>query len=215
MARIRKWLGIFAAVNGVGIGVGLFLQCGLGSDPTGVLCDGISRALGLSFGHASLLYNLLLAVLAYFAANRSMGAGTIVYALCSGYFIEFYSRLLAGLHLSGSSLWLRLGLYAVGELVFAASLACLIHFKLGMNALDALLYKIEAKTNIRYSVQRTCCDLLYTAVGAALGGVFGIGTLVPVLLTGMLVAVFTGSGKEGGASGLRRRPATDVYRNKE
>lgn len=190
MSRGKRALGIFAAMNGVGCGVGLFLQCGLGSDPIGILCDGISRSLGIQFGNASLLYNAIVIVLALIVAKRNMGAGTIVYALTSGYFIDFYSWLFSPLQLGEQIFAVKLLVYLIGELLFAFALALLIRFELGMNALDALLYKLEEKTSVKYSVLRTGTDFLYTVTGFLLGGVFGIGTVLSILFTGTLVGWF-------------------------
>lgn len=195
MSKGKRALGIFAAMNGVGCGVGIFLQCGLGSDPIGILCDGISRSLGIQFGNASLLYNVIVIVLALLVAKKNMGAGTIVYAVCSGYFIDFYSWLLSPLQLSGRQMAIRLLAYLIGELLFAFALALLIRFELGMNALDALLYKLEEKTSVKYAILRTGTDFLYTATGFLLGGVFGIGTVLSILFTGTLVGKFVKLGK--------------------
>lgn len=190
MSGQKRMLGIFAAMNGVGCGVALFLQCGLGSDPIGILCDGISRSLGIQFGNASLLYNLVVIILALLIAKKNMGAGTIVYAVFSGYFIDFYSWILTPLQLSEKIFIIKILIYLIGEVLFAFALALLIRFKLGMNALDALLYKIEEKTKIKYSMLRTGTDFVYTVIGYLLGGVFGIGTVISILFTGTLVGIF-------------------------
>lgn len=196
MSGQKRMLGIFAAMNGVGCGVALFLQCGLGSDPIGILCDGISRSLGIQFGNASLLYNLVMIILALLIAKKNMGAGTIIYAVFSGYFIDFYSWILTPLHLAEKIFIIKILVYLVGEVLFAFALALLIRFKLGMNALDALLYKIEEKTKIKYSMLRTGADFVYTVIGYLLSGVFGIGTVISILFTGTLVGVFAKNTKQ-------------------
>lgn len=191
MSGMKRVLGIFAAMNGVGCGVALFLQCGLGSDPIGILCDGISRSLGIQFGHASLIYNIVLIVLSLCVAQKNIGLGTVIYAVFSGYFIDVYCWMLTPLHLSEQGFLTKICVYLVGELLFALALALLIRFKLGMNALDALLYKLEEKTRIKYSLLRTCIDFVYTLIGFSLGGIFGIGTVISILFTGTLVGIFT------------------------
>lgn len=191
MSGIKKVLGIFIAMNGVGIGVGIFLQCGLGSDPIGIICDGLSCFLCIQFGHASLIYNLLLICLAFLVARTNIGAGTIVYALLSGYFIDLYNYILSFLDFHNMHIVAKLSFYIIGELFFAFALALLIYFKFGMNALDALIYKIEDVTNISYAKLRTFVDIFYSVVGSILGGVFGIGTIISILFTGTFVNLFT------------------------
>lgn len=75
MSGWKRLLGIFIAVNGVDCGVAIFLQTGLGGDPVGILCEGLSHLLRIRFGHASLLYNLLLIGLALLAAPKYVGIG--------------------------------------------------------------------------------------------------------------------------------------------
>lgn len=179
--------GIFIAMNGVGCGVALFLHCGLGSDPIGILCDGISRSLNISFGNASLIYSLILITLAMLTARRNIGMGTIIYAIFSGYFIDFYKWLFNPLQLGELNIIGRVITYVIGQLVLTFALAILIKFQLGMNALDAVIYKVEAVTGIPYIIIRTCCDILLTITGFILGGVFGIGTIISVITTGFLV----------------------------
>ena len=114
-----------------------------------------------------------------------------MYALVSGYFIDFYSFLFAPLHLAEQNLLLRVLGFAVGQCFLSAGLAILIQMKLGMNALDAVIYKIQDSTKIPYAVMRTGCDISYVVIGTLLGGTFGIGTICSVLLTGTMVSKIT------------------------
>ena len=182
---------IFCVMNFIGIAVALFLAANLGSDSIGLLCDGLHRVLGISFGNASLLYNLAIIALACCIARNHLGLGTIVYALVSGYFIDFYSFLFAPLHLAEQNLLLRVLGFAVGQCFLSAGLAILIQMKLGMNAQDAVIYKIQDSTKIPYAVMRTGCDISYVVIGTLLGGTFGIGTICSVLLTGTMVSKIT------------------------
>lgn len=182
---------IFLAMNLVGIAVALFLAAGLGSDSIGLLCDGLSHFLDISFGNASLLYNLVIILSAFLLARQNIGAGTIVYALLSGYFIDFYGLLLSPLHLSNQHFLLRIIAFCAGQFCLSLALALLISMHLGMNALDALLCKAENRSHIPYSWMRTAVDISYVVIGTLLGGTFGPGTICSVLFTGFMVSRFT------------------------
>lgn len=187
----KKAFWVLVAMQLVGVAVALFLETGMGSDSIGLLCDGIHQATGLLFGNASLLYNLAVIVLALAVAWRNMGLGTIVYALTSGYFIDLYCWLLAPLHLAELGFAARFALFAVGQCCLSMALALLIQLELGMNALDALLYRLQAVTGLPYAGLRTTVDVSYVAVGTLLGGTFGVGTVCSVLLTGTMVSWLT------------------------
>lgn len=192
MSKIMsKIVMVFVVMNLIGIAVALFLESGLGSDSVGLLCDGIRHTFLISFGNASLFYNLLIILIACLVARKNMGLGTVVYALVSGYFIDFYSWILTDIHLAEQDMLIRILAFAIGQCCLSLGLALLIQLNLGMNALDAVLYKIQNHTNFSYTIMRTGCDISYVVIGTVLGGTFGAGTICSVLVTGMMVTMIT------------------------
>lgn len=179
MSKIMsKIVMVFVVMNLIGIAVALFLESGLGSDSVGLLCDGIRHTFLISFGNASLFYNLLIILIACLVARKNMGLGTVVYALVSGYFIDFYSWILTDIHLAEQDMLIRILAFAIGQCCLSLGLALLIQLNLGMNALDAVLYKIQNHTNFSYTIMRTGCDISYVVIGTVLGGTFGAGSTV-------------------------------------
>lgn len=191
LPTLRRWLLIFLVMNLVGAAVALFLENGLGSDSIGLLCDGLHRVTGLSYGNASMLYNLAIIAAAAVFARGNLGAGTIVYALTSGYFIDFYCWLMDPFALGKNPFLLRFLGFAVGQIFLSLALAILIQMNLGMNALDALLTRLSQRVKLPYAALRTGADLTYVVIGTLMGGVFGIGTILSVLLTGTMIRAFT------------------------
>ncbi|WP_207719677.1 YczE/YyaS/YitT family protein [Blautia wexlerae] len=124
-------------------------------------------------------------------ARKNMGLGTVVYALVSGYFIDFYSWILIDIHLAEQDMLIRILAFAIGQCCLSLGLALLIQLNLGMNALDAVLYKIQNHTNFSYTIMRTGCDISYVVIGTVLGGTFGAGTICSVLVTGTMVTMIT------------------------
>ena len=192
MSKIMsKIVMVFVVMNLIGIAVALFLESGLGSDSVGLLCDGIRHTFLISFGNASLFYNLLIILIACLVARKNMGLGTVVYALVSGYFIDFYSWILTDIHLAEQDMLIRILAFVIGQCCLSLGLALLIQLNLGMNALDAVLYKIQNHTNFSYTIMRTGCDISYVVIGTVLGGTFGAGTICSVLVTGTMVTMIT------------------------
>ena len=191
LPTLKRWLLIFLVMNLVGAAVALFLENGLGSDSIGLLCDGLHRMTGLSYGNASMLYNLAIIAAAAVFARGNLGAGTIVYALASRYFIDFHCWLMDPFALGGNPFLLRFLGFAVGQIFLSLALAILIQMNLGMNALDALLTRLSQRVKLPYAALRTGADLTYVVIGTLMGGVFGIGTILSVLLTGTMIRAFT------------------------
>lgn len=166
----------------------LILRSGLGCEPIGLLCDGISRFFSVQFGIGSLIYNLLVIGAALLVAKENLGMGTVVYGLLSGFFIDLYQLIVVWIlpqemDTVGSAL-----LFVIGELSMATAFAILMRLHLGMTALDALLVRGQKRMKIPYALLKSGVDVLFVTVGTILGGTFGIGTILSALFTGMFVS---------------------------
>lgn len=184
----KKFLFIFLSVNLVGVAVALMLESQLGCDPIGLLCDGIAHMLSVSFGIGSFVYNLTIIVIALLVARKNLGAGTIVYGLLSGFFIDFYRSLISGFALGERGILIASIAFIIGEVLMAAAFALLMELEIGMTALDAFLVKIQEKTKIPYAFLKMGMDICFVVSGGLMGGSFGIGTIISAMVTGVLVA---------------------------
>lgn len=183
---------IFIAGICIGSGVGFILAANLGSDSISVLQDGLHCWLHLSYSQAALLYNTLMILLAVIFARQFLGMGTIISALLTSLFIDpvfaLSHQLLTGA--LRNALLFRGLFFTLGLLLYAFGLALLIRCRVGMNSLDSLLSVIQKKTQVSYRTLRIAADLLLTGLGALLQGVIGIGTVISILFTGVLIDFF-------------------------
>lgn len=191
MKLAKKIFSVFLVLNGVGISVALMLASGLGTDSIGLLSDGIHAFFKVQYGFASLIYNLIVIVIAFFVSRKDLALGSICYALLGGYFIEFYFWIFQHMPIGDLNMPIRLLMSAAGVVILSFSLATLISLKLGMNALDAILFAVEKKTKVSYRVLRTITDISYCLLGTLMGGVFGIGSIMSMLCTGYLIDFFS------------------------
>ena len=178
----------------IGIGAGTILYAGIGGDTITVFQDGLHALLNISYGQASRIYNVVFVVLALIFARKYSGAGTVISALVIGFLIDI-----------SNSLWLLtklnngfvsgLIIFLIGLTIYASGIALLIRCDAGMNCLDALLYKLMDVTGLKYKYLRIAADVILTVTGCFMGGVFGVGTVIAVFLTGPLVELFTGNGQ--------------------
>ena len=171
----------------IGIGAGTILYAGIGGDTVTVFQDGLHALFNISYGQASRIYNVVFVVLALIFARKYSGIGTVLSALVIGYAIDI-----------SNSLWLLTMLktgFISGLIIYAMGIALLIRCDAGMNCLDALLYRLMDVTGLKYKYLRIAADVILTVTGCLMGGVFGIGTVIAVFLTGPLVELFTGNGQ--------------------
>ena len=187
MVKLKRYFFIFVAVNLIGIAVALILESGLGCDPIGLLCDGISKFFSIQFGIASFYYNIGIIGLALLLAKKNLGMGTVSYGLLSGFFIDFYRMIFINLGIAEMGIAVLILAFVVGEICMSLAFAILMQLDLGMTALDAVLVKTKEKLNIPYSYVKIVTDILLVLTGTMLGGTFGVGTIISALVTGILV----------------------------
>ena len=190
MEYIKKGFLIILAGLCIGVGVGVILYANVGGDTITVFQDGMHNVLSISYGQASLLYNTVLIVLALIFSKNNFGAGTIVTALITGLMIDISNNFLVSLNLEIDFI-MKLMVFFIGLSIYTFGLALLIKCKLGMNALDSLIYRLVDMIHIEYKWIRIVADLILTILGFIMGGVVGIGTLVSILCTGMMIDLFT------------------------
>ena len=178
----------------IGIGAGTILYAGIGGDTVTVFQDGLHALFNISYGQASRIYNVVFVVLALIFARKYSGIGTVLSALVIGYAIDI-SNALWLLTMLNTGFITGLIIFLIGLVIYAMGIALLIKCDAGMNCLDALLYRLMDVTGFKYKYLRIAADVILTVSGCLMGGVFGVGTVIAVFLTGPLVELFTGNGQ--------------------
>lgn len=184
---IQTCIALFFAINLTGIGVALFVQANLGSDTITVFIDGLKEVLHCTLGDASRIYNLIALIIALLLSRKDIGWCTIVYALTVGFAMDFYNNLIIDMNIANMSMLIRLIVVMLGQLCFVITYALLIKFRRGMNQMDAISYGIVNRTGISYKAIRTLMDVILLASGWLMGGVVGVGSIIAMATTGVLV----------------------------
>ena len=184
---IQTILAIIISILSTGLGVALFVHANLGSDTLTVFVDGLHRALNCSYGAASRIYNLIVLVIALIVSRKNIGWATIVYALSVGFTMDYFEKLLQPLQIQNADMITRLICVCLGQICFGITYALLIKYRRGMNQIDAISYAIVDKTGISFKWVRTGMDVLLLTSGWLLGGVVGVGSIIAMTTTGVLV----------------------------
>lgn len=168
-----------------GFGVVLFLQANLGSDTITVFLDGFKKIFDVSLGSASRVYNISALLLAMALSRKDIGWTSIVYALSTGFVMDFFNPILLPFDFAHASMLVRLSLIVIGQACIVFSFALLIRFGSGMDQLDAISYGICRRLPIRFAFIRTFLDILLLASGYFMGGVIGVGSIFAMATTGI------------------------------
>lgn len=187
---IKKSILITFATVLVAVGVCLFLQSALGSDPITVWIHGLRTAMGVSMGNASLLNNLVMLVLAVVFARKYIYIGTVIGALATGPLMNLFEPVVTHLFGSEPDLILRFCMMFLGQMILCAGVGLTLSVKFGFGTTDSLIVMLCTHYHLKYKNLKILSDLAYTGAGMLLGGVFGIGSVLGVVSGGPLIAFF-------------------------
>jgi uncharacterized membrane protein YczE len=162
----------------------MLLLGSLGVDPWDVFHQGLSRRIGLGVGTWALIVSGAVLML-WVPLRQRPGLGTISNAIVVGLVIDAMLALFHPPH----SLIVRWVLMLGGVLLNGVATGAYIGAGLGPGPRDGLMMGWAARGH-QIRVVRTCIELTVFAIGWALGGDVGVGTVIYALGIGHLVHVF-------------------------
>lgn len=178
------------------LGVTLFLQTELGSDPFNVFVQGLFRRVpwpawaAMTHGRVHLLVSLLI-LLVLLGLDRSyVGVGTVLCMALGGPIIDVFTLWLAPVIHGGLPLLWRLVLLAAGCLILAFGMTIVIRSQAGTGPNDLVAVVLSDKLKKPFGPVRVAVDCAFAGIGLALGGVLGIGTVVCAFLVGPAAQLF-------------------------
>ena len=178
------------------LGVTLFLQTNLGSDPFNVFVQGLFRAIpwpdwaGMTHGRIHLLVSLLIMVVLLVVDRSYVGIGTVLCMALGGPIIDVYTLWLAPFLNETLPLAVRVPMLAVGCVILAFGMTIVIRSQAGTGPNDLVAVVLSDKSGKPFGPVRIGVDLTFALVGFALGGVVGIGTIICAFLVGPAAQLF-------------------------
>lgn len=178
------------------LGVTLFLQSDLGSDPFNVFVQGLFRGIpwpafaAMTHGRTHLLVSLVI-LLVLLAVDRSyVGIGTVLCMALGGPIIDVYTLWLSPVIHGGLPLPLRLALLVAGCVILAFGMTIVIRSQAGTGPNDLVAVVLSDKLRKPFGPVHIGVDLTFALVGLALGGVVGLGTVICAFLVGPAAQLF-------------------------
>lgn len=176
------------------LGVTLFLQANLGSDPFNVFVQGLYRRIGallpLTHGwvHMGISFLIILALLVI--DRKYIRIGTLICMVLGGPIIDGFTLLLGNvIHAESPIVWRFLCL-ALGCVILAFGMTIVINSEAGTGPNDLVAVVLSEKTGKKFGIVRVVVDVCFAAIGFLLGGTVGAGTLICAFLVGPLAQVF-------------------------
>ena len=197
---LRLWaLRIILLLIGLSIahlGVTLFLQAALGSDPFNVLIQGLFRsipwpeALPITHGtvHVSVCFLIILVLL---IVDRSyVKIGTLLCMALGGPIIDVFTILLQNVINEQSPMVFRLISLVLGCVILAFGMTIVIKSQCGTGPNDLVAVVISDKSGWKFGIVRIAVDVVFALGGFLLGGTLGLGTIICACLVGPTAQIF-------------------------
>jgi uncharacterized membrane protein YczE len=165
-----------------GMTMAMVIRGSLGNDPWDVLHQGMAKQLPISFGAAVILMSGVV-LLGWIPLREMPGVGTILNSVLVGLSADFF---LGVLETPGSTEG-RMALMLGGVFLNGVATALYIGSQFGPGPRDGLMTGLHRRTGISIRVVRTTMEVTVVAVGWALGGAVGLGTVVYAVAIGPLV----------------------------
>ncbi len=196
--ELRNWvvrvLLLLCGLTIAHLGVTLFLQSDLGSDPFNVLIQGLYRFLPLpefiTHGNVHIAVSFFIILVLLFVDRSYILIGTLLCMILGGPIIDVFTFLLGGLINNESAMILRLLSLVLGCIILAFGMPIVIKSNAGTGPNDLVAVVLSDKSKNPFGKVRIAVDVCFAVVGFALGGTLGLGTIICACLVGPIAQIF-------------------------
>lgn len=176
----RRLVQLVVGLTLYGVSIALLVRAGLGTMPWSVLEVGIARRVGADLGTIIVVVSVVV-VLLWIPLRQRPGLGTLLNTLWVG---PATGIALAVIPEPADALWARALMMLSGIALNALAGGLYIGSRLGPGPRDGLMTGLHARTGISLRLVRSAIEVAVVALGFALGGVVGIGTVLYALTIG-------------------------------
>lgn len=193
---VKRLILFFAGMSIIQIGVALYLKTNVGSDPFTVFTQGLAFALKITPGRANMIILFTLLCVILFVGRSHINIGTLICVVGVGPIIDLGVKTVSYFPIETYNIVVKALLVVLGCFIIAVGFSILSATNVGVAPNDIIPFIIKEKTNFQYRWIRMGLDVSFFVIGCLLGGVFGIGTIISVLLTGPLIQFCLPYGKK-------------------
>ena len=180
----RRYFQAVTGITMIGIGVAFNYMANLGLGPWGVLHDGISKTISISYGQAGILTSLI-SLLLWIPLKQKPGIATIFDAFWIGLTADFIINIIP----DAQSLLIQIIYLITGITLIGLGTAIYVGGDLGAGPRDGIMVGLE-KLGLKIGTARTLLEFVAFSIGFLLGGKIGIASIIIVLSIGRVLQVF-------------------------
>lgn len=165
----------------LGLAIACFIRSDLGIDPFSTFAQGITMYVPIHVDISIFLVSIGMLGLAMLINHKRLGFINYLYPFISSIALKFCL-----LWIPEGMLFYRIGLLGMGIFIMAISIALTSNSECGKNPYDSLNTALMNKLKLSYPQIRWMMDSVLLLCGLWMGGAYGIGTIVILLLIGQV-----------------------------
>ena len=170
-----------------GIGLAFLYSVELGSSPMGTFADGLHNLIHISQGNANILANAVFLLVLLILARKHISVGTVLCTFMLGLYVNLASAVIGPLNLVSLAFPYKIAVSAVGTLLMGVGLGIYVAVDFGLGPLEAIVAIIYQHSKLKYKTAKIIFDALLGILGIVFGGKIGIGTVISILCTGIVM----------------------------
>lgn len=167
------------------LGIALTIEANLGTSPFDAVLVGLAESLGMTVGIWEIILAGLFILINSLLTRTAPELAGLLTALATGFFLDGWLFLLSEIHLQ--SIISRAALFLCAQLLLAAGTALYLHTKFAPIPIDRLMLVLIDKLHTSVAVARTFLYAVCLVSAFLLAGPIGPGTVLTVLLGGILL----------------------------
>jgi uncharacterized membrane protein YczE len=181
----RRLSQLYAGLVLYAASMALVINSDLGNMPWDVFHQGLARRVGLSIGFWVIAVGVLI-LLVWIPLRVRPGIGTVSNILVIGFLIDGALWLVP----EPSALAVRALFLVAGIVLNGIATALYVGARMGPGPRDGLMTGLVRRTGRSIRLVRTSMEVTVVLAGIALGGTFGVGTILYAVAIGPLVQIF-------------------------
>lgn len=166
-------------------GTALIIISNIGASPWDTVFVGLHMQMGFSVGTAVFVVQMILMFLISLIEREKPEWLAIIAILTSSLTLDFWLLVLSGFKPEGFIL--SMFFTTLGVMLQALGIVTYLKANLPKSQLDAIMLTVSKKLNWSLRLSRTVCESTAFLIGILLGGPFGIGTFIAILLLGPFI----------------------------
>ncbi|HSH46962.1 MAG TPA: hypothetical protein VK966_14040 [Longimicrobiales bacterium] len=171
--HVQRWTRLLAGLFLFGVSIVLMIRSGLGLGPWDAFHVGLYHLTGMTVGTATIVVGLVIVVGTWFIGERP-GPGTIANMVLIGIFVDLLLPVLP----EATSWQVGLPYHLAGIGLTGVATGLYISPGLGRGPRDGLMLALAERTGQSVQRVRTVIEITVLALGWAMGGTVGVGTVL-------------------------------------